>query len=652
MGDVKTVALAGQPNVGKTTIFNELTGMTQCVGNWPGVTVEKKEGSMIYKGMKFNIVDLPGTYSLKADSLDQKIARDFIIENKNAIIVDIIDTNNLSRNLYLTLQLIELGRSPIICLNFIDEAEKYGISVDDKKLSDRLGGLPVVKTSGRYKIGIEDLKETILNYKPIPCEIRYSELLENTLDKIVEKLERYSLPTDEKFKGVPKRWLAISFLESDPEVLELFKKNEDLLKEVKKIKEELERELRHDTESYVAEERYKKVDEILKDIWKENIIFDDIDKILLHPVYGMIIFAIVMYVTYSVVIGLGDICIEYIKTFFEYLGVYASRIVPEPFTGVVVDGIIKGVGSVLIFFPYIAFMMFSLTLLENLGYLTRVSALFHKIMARMGLSGSSTIPIIVSFGCNVPGIMATRIISDTLRRISTLLVLPLVPCAARFEVITFMAATFFEKHVALFAMGIVSITLILLSLVSYVIGKYIVKGKPEEPIFELPPYRLPDWNYIIKRTWVYTKYFLIKAGTVILAGSILFYYLLYYPSEENCYGMIVGKILEPITQLMGIDWRGALALLSGIIAKELVVSTMTMAYGGIPNIVESLTPLQAFVFTLVTVLYIPCLATIATLFHETGKSVKWTLFAVGYNLTLATLVGIVVYNIGQLLGFA
>ncbi|AXI24716.1 ferrous iron transport protein B [Methanofervidicoccus sp. A16] len=651
MDDIKTVGLAGQPNVGKTTLFNELTGMVQRVGNWPGVTVEKKEGTMVYKGRKFNIVDLPGTYSLKADSLDQKIARDFIIENKDAIIVDVIDTNNLSRNLYLTLQLIELGRSPIVCLNFIDEAEKYGISVDSKKLSERLGGLTVVKTSGRYKIGIEDLKEAILNYKPISCEIRYSELLEGTIDKIVEKLERYPLPTDGKFKGVPKRWLAISFLESDPEVLELFKKNEDLLNEAKKIKEELERELKHDAESYVAEERYKKIDEILKGIWKENIIFDDIDKILLHPVYGIIVFFIVMYITYSFVIGLGDVFIEYIDTFFGYLGEYASGIVPEPFTGVVVDGIIGGVGTVLTFFPYVAFMMFSLALLESLGYLARVSALFHKIMARIGLSGGSTIPLLISFGCNVPGLIATRTIPDHVRRIATLLVAPLVPCAARFEVIAFMAAMFFEKHNALFAMGIVGITLLILGLVSYVISKYLVKGEPEDPIFELPPFRLPDWSYIFKRTWAYTKHFLIRAGTIILVGSILFYYLLYYPSEENCYGMILGRMVEPITQLMGIDWRGALALMAGIIAKELVVSTMALAYGGESAIANALTPLQAFVLTLVTVLYIPCLATIATLFFETGKNTKWTLFAVGYNLTLATLIGIVVYNIGRLLGF-
>ncbi|HID47643.1 MAG TPA: ferrous iron transport protein B, partial [Methanococcaceae archaeon] len=566
------------------------------------------------------------------------------------ILVDVIDTNNLNRNLYLTLQLIELGRSPILCLNFIDEAEKYDISVDKEKLSERLGGLPVVKTSGRYKIGIEDLKEAIYNYRPIPCEIRYSPLLENTIDKIVEKLEKYSLPTDGKFKDVPKRWLAISFLEGDPEVLELFKKNEDLFNEARKIKEELEREIRHDAESYVAEERYKKVDEILKGIWKENVvIFDDIDKILLHPVYGVIIFAMVMYIVYSVVIGLGNICIEYIEMFFEYLGDYLRGVIPELYQGVVIEGIIGGVGTVLTFFPYVAFMMLALSFLESVGYLARVSALFHNIMAKLGLSGGSTIPLLISFGCNVPGLLAARTIPDPLRRLATILVAPLVPCSARFVVIGFMATAFFANYAPLFAIAVVGISLLLLVLVSYVIGKYIVKGKPEDPIFELPPFRLPDWNYILKRTWAYTKHFLIRAGTIILAGSILFYYLVNYPSPDNSYGMLLGKMIEPITKLMGIDWRGALALLFGIIAKELVVSALEIAYGG--NIVEALTPLQAFVLTLVTVLYIPCLATIATLFYETGKNIRWTLFAVGYNITLATLVGILVYNIGRLLGF-
>ncbi|MBW9222505.1 ferrous iron transport protein B [Methanothermococcus sp. SCGC AD-155-C09] len=645
----KIVGLTGQPNVGKTTLFNALTGMSQRIGNWPGVTVEKKEGILKYKDTEFNIVDLPGIYSLKSDSLDQKIARDFIIENEDSILVDVIDTNNINRNLYLTLQLIELGRSPIVCLNFIDEVEKHDVKLDEKKLSEKLGGLPVIKTSARYKIGIEDLKEAIYNYKPISCEIKYSELLENAIEKIVDKLDEYLTNIDEKFKKVPKRYLALSFLEGDPEVVELFKKNGELLSHANRIKEEIEREIKHDVESYVVEQRYKKADEILKGIWTESIVYDDIDKILLHPIYGFVIFAFIMYILYSFVIGVGDIFIEYIEMFFEYLGGYVGGIVPEPYTGVVVDGIIGGVGGVLVFFPYIAFMMLSLAILEDCGYLSRVTALFHKMMAKIGLSGGSTIPIMVSFGCAVPGLMATRSISDPMKRLITILVAPLAPCAARFVVIGFMATAFFSQYANLFALSILLISLSLMGIIAYLISKFIVKGKPEEPIFELPPYRLPDWNYILKRTWAYSKSFLKRAGTIILAGSILFYYLLNYPNPDNSYGMMLGKMLESITLLMGIDWRGALALIFGIIAKELVVSTLEIAYNG--NIVGALTPLKAFVLTLVTVVYIPCLATVATLHYETNN-LKWTLFAVGYNLALATTLGIVAYNIGRLLGFS
>jgi len=645
----KIVALVGQPNVGKTTLFNALTGMTQRVGNWPGVTVEKKEGVLKYKDTEFNIVDLPGIYSLKSDSLDQKISRDFIIENEDSILVDVIDTNNINRNLYLTLQLIELGRSPIICLNFIDETEKHDAKIDEKKLSKKLGGLPVIKTSGRYKIGIEDLKETIYNYKPVSCEIKYSELLENAIEKIMNNLDEYITNIDEKFKKVPKRYLALAFLEGDPEVVELFKKNEDLLNHANKIKEEIEREIKHDIESYVVEQRYNKADEILKGIWTENIVYDDVDKILLHPIYGFVIFAFIMYILYSFVMGLGNIFIGPIEMLFEYLGEYVGRMLPEAYRGVVVDGIIGGVGGVLVFFPYIAFMMLSLAILEDCGYLSRVTALFHNVMAKIGLSGSSIIPIMVSFGCTVPGLMTTRGMSNPMKRLITILVAPLVPCSARFVVIGFMATAFFSQYAGLFALSIVLISLSLMGIMAYLISKLIVKGEPEEPIFELPPYRLPDWNYIFKRTWAYIKSFLRRAGTVILAASILFYYLLNYPNPDNSYGIMLGKMLEPITLLMGIDWRGTLALIFGITAKELVVSTMKIAYNG--DIVGALTPLKAFVLTLVTVVYVPCLATIATIHYETNN-LKWTLFAVGYNLVLATTLGIVAYNVGRLLGFS
>ena len=646
--DKKIVALTGQPNVGKTTLFNSLTGMRQEIGNWPGVTVEKKEGILKYKNEEFNVVDLPGIYSLMSNSIDQKIARDFLLENEDAIIVNIIDTPNINRNLYLTLQLIELGKAPILCLNLIDEAEKYGIAVDEKELSKKLG-LPVIKISGRYNVGIDNLKEKIYKYnfeKPKPNEITYSEILEDGIEKIVKKIEECNLNLNEKFKSVPKRWLAISLLEGDPEVLDEFKDKKELLSYLKNIKHDIENKIKHDVESYIVEQRYKKSDEILKDIMTESNLYEDIDTIILHPIYGFVIFGIVMYLMYSFVFGVGGFFSEYVALFFEYVGNYLTSTLPNAYSGIIVDGALSGVGGVLEFFPQIVLIMFSLAILEDCGYLSRVAALMHDIMSKIGLGGKAFIPFIISFGCNVPGLMATRFMSNHKERLITLLVAPLIPCSARFVVIGFIASAFFPQYATLFTLGILGIVFVLLGIVSYLLGK-LIKGETEDFIFELPPYRTPDWNNILKITWERSKEFLKKAGTVIVAGSLAFYWLLNYPSMDNSYAIAIGKILEHITLWMGIDWRGAISLLFGIIAKELVVSTMNIVYGG--DISSSLTPLKAFVFTLVSVLYIPCLATVAAQYMET-KSLKWTLFAVVYNLSLATVVGVIVYNIGTLFG--
>ena len=647
--DKKIVALTGQPNVGKTTLFNSLTGMRQEIGNWPGVTVEKKEGILKYKDREFNVVDLPGIYSLMSNSIDQKIARDFILEHEDAVIVNIIDTPNINRNLYLTLQLLELGKSPILCLNLIDEAEKYGIFVDEKELSKKLG-LPVIKISGRYNRGIDSLKEMIYKYdfeKPKAKEITYSEILERGIKKIVEKMEECKIQLNEKFKSVPKRWLAISLLEGDPEVLDEFKDKEEVLKTLKTVKDDIENELKHDVESYIVEQRYKKSDEILKGIMTESNLYEDIDTIILHPIYGFVIFGIIMYLMYNFVFGVGDFFSGYIEMFFNYLGDYLKDMLPATYAGFVVDGALSGVGGVLMFFPQIVLIMFSLAVLEDCGYLSRVAALMHSIMSKLGLGGTAFIPFIISFGCNVPGLMATRFMANHKERLITLLVAPLVPCSARFVIIGFMAAAFFPQYATLFTLGILGIVFTLLGIVSYILSRFI-KGESEGFIFELPPYRTPDWKNILKITWERSKEFLKKAGTTIVAGSLVFYWLSNYPTVDNSYAFAIGKLLEPITLGMGIDWRGSISLIFGIIAKELVVSTMNIVYGG--NINMYLTPLKAFVFTLVSVLYIPCLATVATQYAET-KSLKWTLFAVMYNLTLATVVGVLVYNIGKLLGF-
>ncbi|ABR56318.1 ferrous iron transport protein B [Methanococcus aeolicus Nankai-3] len=645
-----TVSLVGQPNVGKTTLFNLLTGMRQKIGNWAGVTVEKKEGILKDGSNKeYAVVDLPGIYSLMSDSIDQKIARDYILKYSD-IVVNVVDTPNINRNLYLTLQLLELGKFPILCLNLIDEAEKHGLQLDIKKLSEKLGNLPIITSSGRFGIGVEELKNAIYSYEyKEPPIIKYSDILEDGINKVVEKINEYypnnAIP--DKFKTVPKRWIALSLFERDPDVLESFN-NPKLMDFVQQITEKIESEIKHDIESYIVEQRYKKSDKILKDVIKEqNQVYDDIDPIVLHPIYGLCIFGIVMYLMYSFVFGVGNIFSGYVAMIFEYVGNYLTYALPPQYVGVVVDGALAGVGGVLEFFPMIVLIMLSLSLLEDTGYLSRVAALMHKYMSKMGLGGKSIIPFIVSFGCTVPGLMASRFMSNHKERLITLLMAPMMPCSARFIIIGFMAAAFFPENTVLFTIAIISIMFGVIWTVSYILSK-LIKGKSEEFIFELPPYRTPDWNNILKSTWDKSKSFLKKAGTVIVAGSVAFYWLLNYPTVDNSYAIAIGRTLEPITLLMGIDWRGALALLFGIVAKELVVSTMDIVYGG--NYANILTPLNAFVLCIVSVLYVPCVATIAAFYVET-KSIKWTTFSILFQTFVATIVGIIIYNAGTMMGF-
>ncbi|WP_459202285.1 ferrous iron transport protein B [Methanococcus sp. CF] len=647
MDEKNIVALLGQPNVGKTTLFNHLTGMSQRIGNWPGVTVEKKEGFFKKNSESYVVVDLPGIYSLTSDSIDQKIARDYIIENKQVTVIDVIDTPNINRNLYLTVQLLELGISPILCLNLIDEAEKFGIFVNDQKLSEKLG-IPVVRTSGRHKIGIDTLKETLYNYKTVePVKITYSALLEENIEIIVNKLENEHFKINSKYETFPKRWIAISLLEKDPDVVAEFSKYPELIRFINDLKIKIEHEIKHDVESYIVEQRYKKCDEILAGVMVNSELYEDIDTIVIHPVYGLLIFGVVLYTMYNFVFGVGDIFASIIGSFFDAFGNYLMKILPESISGIIVDGLVAGVGGVLEFFPIVFLIMFSLSLLEDTGYLSRVTALTHSIMSKMGLSGKSFIPLITGFGCSVPALMGTRFISSHKERLITLLVTPLVPCSARFVIIGFFASFFFMENAALFTLSILAITFALLFMVSYILSKFI-KGEPEDYIFELPPYRIPDWDNIIKMTWEKSKEFLKKAGTVIAAGSLLFYGLVNYPSPDANYAAVVGKILEHVTLYMGLDWRAAISLIFGIFAKELVVSSFSILYP--ENISTAFSPLKAFVLTLVSVLYIPCLATLATLYLET-RSLKWTAFGIGYNLVLATVVGIITYNIGTLLGF-
>ncbi|MBP2172047.1 ferrous iron transport protein B [Methanococcus voltae] len=638
------IAFIGQPNVGKTTLFNSLTGMRQKVGNWTGVTVEKVEGHYTYNNKEFSLVDLPGIYSLMSNSIDQKIAREFIVENKDATFVNIIDTPNLNRNLYLTLQLIELGVVPIICLNLIDEAEKYGITIDDNKLSKKLGGAPIIRTSGRLNIGHNDLKKAIADYRTKqPIVIEYSEILENAVLEVNKLLDKHNIA---ELNQYPRRWVSLSILEGDAEIIS--KLNSEFIHEYEQIKNKIEFEIKHDVESYVTEQRYSKCDEILSDVYKDSEVHDDIDVILVHPVYGLVIFAAVMYLLYTFVFTMNEITAEWAGIIIEYISGWIAAITPAAYQGIVVDGIVGGVGAVLEFFPLVFVMIFSLATLENTGYLSRVAALLHNIMSKFGLSGKSFIPLVTGFGCTLPAVVGTRYISGYKERLTTLLVAPFVPCSARFVIIAFLAAAFFPANQALFSMFVLAVSFLVLIASSWILSKYIIKGENEDFVFELPPYRIPDWKNVISSTWSKSKGFLKKAGTLIAAGSVLFYALTTYPTADASYAYMLGNMLSPLTSLMGLDGTAGISLIFGIIAKELVVSTLEILYTqGIQN---ALTPLTGLVLTLVSVLYIPCFATVATIYLET-RSLKWTAFSVFYNLGIASLVGIIVYQVGRLMGF-
>uniref|UniRef100_A9A796 Ferrous iron transport protein B n=1 Tax=Methanococcus maripaludis (strain C6 / ATCC BAA-1332) TaxID=444158 RepID=A9A796_METM6 len=645
MYDFQNIALLGQPNVGKTTLFNVLTGSSQKIGNWPGVTVEKREGEFTYEKVHFMVTDLPGIYSLNSDSLDQKISRDFIIksaETKNNVILNIVDTSNINRNLYLTLQLIELGISPVICLNLIDEAEKFGMKIDVKKLSEKLQ-IEVLKTSGRYNIGIDELKKAVYNYKPEKQEIKYSELLEDSVKVLEDNIKESLIP--KKYEKVSRRGIALALLEGDPEFLSTF--DEDIINLRNNLKNNVEHEIKHDIESYVVEQRYKKIDEILSEVTTGCELYDDVDSIVTHPAYGFLAFLTVFYLMYKFVYGAGDIFGGIVAGIFEVIGEMLSVVIPNAYQGILIDGLFAGVGAVLEFFPLVFLMILSLSILEDTGYLSRVTALLHGIMSKFGLNGKSSIPLMTCLGCTVPGIMGTRFISNHKERLITMLISPLVPCSARFVIIGFLAAVFFPQNATLFTISIIGITIMLMLLVSYILGK-LIKGKSDDLIFELPPYRVPDWKNVFKMTWQKSKEFLKKAGTVIALGSVLFYALTTYPNPDLNYAMVIGNIIEPLTMLMGLDGTAGLSLLFGIFAKELVVSVLEISYPG--NILEALTPLNAFVLALVSTIYLPCISAVAAMYLET-RSLKWTGFGLAYNLALATVVGVTVYNIGRFFGF-
>lgn len=535
-----TVALVGNPNSGKTTIFNNLTGGRQHVGNYPGVTVEKKEGYRNFQGNDFVIIDLPGTYSLTAYSLEEVVTRNFIVNDKPDMVIDILDTSNLERNLYLTVQLLELERPTILALNMIDMADKSGLKIDDAKLADYLGGIPVVRTNGVGNKGMDALLSHIPqsgdNQENTKFKLNYGMDVEDAIQKLEPLLE----PIYKKLQ-FPTRWLALKLLENDADIIDSIKEfasAEDIMSACGKVRTELVQKLGEDVEVYIAGQRYQFVGKVYQHAVDNRSVSavtmsDKIDKILTNRMFGLPIFFALMWLVFNMVFTLGAIPSDWIDQGFGMLGEYVGTVMGDgPLKSLIVDGIIGGVGGVLVFIPSILLLFLAIAILEDTGYMARAAFIMDKVMSRFGLHGKSFIPLLLGFGCSATAMMGTRTLENPRDRMVTMLVTPLMSCSAKLPVYTILIAAFFDEQIAGNVLFSIYLLGIILSLVmAKIFRSTLFKGESEPFVMELPPYRMPMAKGVIIHMWERSVLYLKKAGTIILAASILMWFLTTYPKD-------------------------------------------------------------------------------------------------------------------------
>lgn len=671
MGDNKVlkIALAGRPNSGKSTIFSAITGIRQHIGNYPGVTVEKKQGVCDYKGFCFEITDLPGIYSLNAYSEDERISRDFLLNEDIDVVVNIVDASDLEKNLYLTLQLIELNVPLILVFNMMDIAEKFGYRFNIKRLSEILGA-PIVRVIGNKGEGLNELLETIINYKKGNNSniIRYESEIERVIDKIVKNLEK--IP---EFKGIPERYIAIKLLENDQYFYSKY--SEDTLKLVSNLRKDLENLKGEGIDVILASARYAFIsgmcqDAIQLDVEKRHEISDFIDRIVLHPLLAWPIFIAVMYGVFKFTFMFGNPLGEYIDSFFGYISSIVDRNISDTnfiIKSLLIDGIISGVGSVLVFLPNILLLFLALALLEASGYMARIAFIMDRLMHYLGLHGKSFIPMLLGFGCSVPAIMATRIIENKLNRFTTLMIIPLMSCGARLPIYTLIISSFFSESMQANMLFLIYTIGVLIAIVTArILKSTLFKGESDDLVIELPIYRMPTIKTIWIQVWWKAKAYLKKAGTIILGFSIVLWFLSNFPrtsdinpSEYNIrYSYIgrLGRAIEPIVRPLGFDWKIATSFLGALPAKELFVSQLAVLYSndeenskGLQDILKrEYSPLVGFCIMLFALISAPCMATIAITKRETG-SWGWALFQLGGLTILAYFVTLVVYQVGSMI---
>ena len=716
-----TIALAGNPNSGKTTTFNNITGTRQKVGNWPGVTVEKKEGTVNKFGYDLTIIDLPGTYSLTPFSIEEIIARDFVLEECPDVVIDIIDATNLERSLYLATQLRETDCKVLFALNMADLAKTRGIKIDAKKLSELLN-VPVVFTIGNKNEGINNLlKEAIKLAKSsskIPQErkVRYNRDIENSISKLQSLVElkiARKLPYNT-------RWTAIKLLEDDKilknRILEKTgDKAEKILQEALSQRIYLRDRFDDEPEIIMTDERYGFIAGIIKEVHttsiKERIdISRNIDLVLTNRFIGFPIFFIFIWAMFQATFSFGAYPMEWIETGVSFLSSTLDGLLPESlFKDLLLNGIIAGVGSVIIFLPNIMILFFFIAIFEDTGYMARAAFLMDKIMHLIGLHGKSFIPMLMGFGCNVPAIIAARTLESDKDRILTILITPFMSCSAKLPIYIVLAGTFFGARAGTVIFSIYLVGIVLSILTGRLFRSTLLKGADAPFVMELPPYRAPMLKSLLIHMWDRSKMFLKKMGGIILIGSVVVWTLSAFPRNaeysfdyndeikkikasyetglkagnvdneilekkkdadilemsraqraeqvEKSFMGRMGKTIAPLFSPIGIDWRGGVALLTGFVAKEIVVSTMAVLYAAeeesdaLKNALLSskMTPLSALSMMIFVLLYLPCLATVAAIKRETG-SFKWMFFSITYNTSIAWFAAFFVYQGGKLIG--
>lgn len=663
-------ALAGNQNCGKTTLFNKLTGSNQHVGNFPGVTIEKKEG-LIKKQKNALIVDLPGIYSLSPYTMEEVVTRDFILHEHPDLIINIVDATNIERNLYLTLQLMELSIPMVIALNMMDEVRASGNSVDVLKLSQHLG-VPVVPISAGKNEGISELTDVIMKAgiekkKPIKLDFCTGEV-HKAIHSISHLIEDQAISS-----GYPIRFAATKLVEGDELTIKALNITQNQMHIVNHVVEEMEKSLNTDREAALADMRYNYIEKLCKDCvvkhqeTNEQIRSEKIDTVLTHKYFGIPIFFGIMFfifwLTFSVIgaplQGILEGAISFVTNMVSEIMIGAG--VSLWLYSLVIDGIFAGVGSVLSFLPLIVILFLFLSLLEDSGYMARVAFVMDKMLRKIGLSGRSFVPMLIGFGCSVPAIMATRTLSSERDRKMTIVLTPFMSCSAKLPIYGMITAAFFPNNAAVVMISLYALGILVAILSGLILKSTIFKGNPVPFVMEMPAYRVPSAKSVLMHMWGKAKDFINKAFTVIFIGTIIIWFLQSFDwsfnmveDSTNSILAYMGSIIAPIFKPLGFtDWRASTALITGFTAKEAVVSTLSVLTGATTDVQLSevlntiFTPLSSYAFLAFTLLYMPCIAAFAATKRELG-SMRYAILTVLYQTVTAYIVALLIYQLGSL----